>query len=113
PCAAELSFSPNQRGGSHVISNGCTSSTDAIGYAFNLIRFGLADHLVTGGVDATITPAILQGFSVMRVLSSSRNAEPQRASRPFDRRRDGFVLGEGAWILILEGRESALSRAAP
>ena len=111
--SSELSLCFDLKGASHVISNGCTSSTDAIGYAFNLIRFGLADHLVTGGVDATITPAILQGFSVMRVLSSSRNAEPQRASRPFDRRRDGFVLGEGAWILILEGRESALSRGAP
>ncbi|MBI3063021.1 MAG: beta-ketoacyl-[acyl-carrier-protein] synthase family protein, partial [Deltaproteobacteria bacterium] len=111
--SSELSLCFDLKGASHVISNGCTSSSDAVGYAFNLIRFGLADHLVTGGVDATITPAIVHGFSVMRVLSSSRNAEPQRASRPFDRRRDGFVLGEGAWILILEERESALSRGAP
>jgi len=84
-----------------------------MGYAFNMIRFGLADHFITGGVDATITPAIMQGFSIMRAISSSRNREPQRASRPFDRGRDGFVLGEGAWIVILEEKEHALLRGAP
>jgi 3-oxoacyl-[acyl-carrier-protein] synthase II len=78
-----------------------------------MIRFGLADHLITGGVDSTITPAIMQGFSIMRAVSTSHNLEPQHASRPFDRLRDGFVLGEGAWILILEEREKALLRGAP
>jgi len=111
--SSELSLYFGLKGPSHVISTGCTSSTDAIGYAFNLIRFGLADHLVTGGVDATITPAIMHGFCIMRAVSSSYNQEPQRASRPFDRHRDGFVLAEGAWILVLEERESALSRGAP
>ena len=111
--SSEISLYFDLKGQSHVISTGCTSSTDAIGYAFNLIRFGLADHLVTGGVDATITPAIMQGFAIMRVVSSSHNQEPQRASRPFDRRRDGFVLGEGAWLLILEEKDHALSRGAP
>jgi 3-oxoacyl-[acyl-carrier-protein] synthase II len=111
--SSEISLHFDLRGPSHVISTGCTSSTDAIGYAFNLIRFGLADHLVTGGVDATITPGIMQGFSIMRVVSSSHNDEPERASRPFDRARDGFVLGEGAWMLILEEREQALARGAP
>lgn len=111
--SSELSLCFGLKGPSHVISTGCASSTDAIGYAFNLIRFGVADHLVTGGVDATITPAIMQGFCIMRAVSSSRNQEPQRASRPFDRQRDGFVLGEGAWMLILEEREHALARAAP
>jgi len=111
--SSEISLYFDLRGPSHVISTGCTSSTDAIGYAFNLIRFGLAEHLVTGGVDATITPAIMQGFSIMRVVSSSHNEEPQRASRPFDRRRDGFVLGEGAWMFTLEEREQALARGAP
>ncbi|TAJ98265.1 beta-ketoacyl-[acyl-carrier-protein] synthase family protein [bacterium] len=110
--SSELSLYFGLKGPSHVISTGCTSSTDAIGYAFNLIRFGLADHLVTGGVDATITPAIMHGFCIMRAVSSSYNQEPQRASRPFDRHRDGFVLAEGAWILVLEERESALSRGA-
>lgn len=111
--SSEISLYFDLKGPSHVVSTGCTSSTDAIGYAFNLIRFGLADHLVTGGVDATITPAILQGFSIMKVVSSSRNREPARASRPFDRWRDGFVLGEGAWIFVLEERERALLRGAP
>jgi 3-oxoacyl-[acyl-carrier-protein] synthase II len=111
--SSEISLYFDLKGPSHVISTGCASSTDAIGYAFNLIRFGLAEHLITGGVDATITPGIMQGFCIMRVVSSSHNQEPERASRPFDRRRDGFVLGEGAWILILEERERALLRGAP
>jgi 3-oxoacyl-[acyl-carrier-protein] synthase II len=111
--SSELSLYFDLKGPSHVISTGCGSSTDAIGYAFNLIRFGLADHLITGGVDATITPGIMLGFSIMKAVSSSHNNDPHSASRPFDRRRDGFVLGEGAWILILEEREQALSRGAP
>ena len=111
--SSELSLYFDLKGPSHVISTGCGSSTDAIGYAFNLIRFGLADHLITGGVDATITPGIMLGFSIMKAVSSSHNLDPQRASRPFDRLRDGFVLGEGAWILVLEEREQALSRDAP
>jgi 3-oxoacyl-[acyl-carrier-protein] synthase II len=110
--SSEISLYFDLKGPSHVISTGCTSSTDAIGYAFNLIRFGLADHLITGGVDATITPAIMHGFSIMRVVSASHNEEPRRASRPFDRRRDGFILGEGAWILVLEEMEHALQRGA-
>jgi 3-oxoacyl-[acyl-carrier-protein] synthase II len=110
--SSEISLHFDLKGPSHIISTGCGSSTDAIGYAFNLIRFGLADHFITGGVDATITPGIMLGFSIMKVVSASHNEEPRRASRPFDRRRDGFVLGEGAWILILEEREQALSRGA-
>jgi 3-oxoacyl-[acyl-carrier-protein] synthase II len=111
--SSEISLCFDLKGPSHIISTGCTSSTDAIGYAFNMIRFGLADHLISGGVDATITPAIMHGFSIMKVTSSSHNQDPQGASRPFDRRRDGFVLGEGAWILTLEEREQALLREAP
>ncbi|MBI3058308.1 MAG: beta-ketoacyl-[acyl-carrier-protein] synthase family protein [Deltaproteobacteria bacterium] len=110
--SSEISLYFDLKGPSHVLSTGCTSSTDAIGYAFNLIRFGLADHLITGGADATITPAIMQGFCIMRAVSSSHNSDPRRASRHFDRRRDGFVLGEGAWILVLEERERALQRGA-
>lgn len=111
--SSEISLHFNLKGPSHVISTGCTSSTDAIGYAFNLIRFGLADHLISGGVDAPITPAIMHGFSIMRAVTLSHNDDPQRASRPFDRRRDGFVLGEGAWIVVLEEQERALLRGAP
>lgn len=110
--SSEISLRFGFRGPSHLISTGCTSSTDALGYAFNMIRFGLADRLVSGGADATITPGIMQGFCVMGVVSASRNHEPARASRPFDRTRDGFVLGEGAWVLILEERDSALAREA-
>ena len=110
--SSEVSLHFDLRGPSHLISTGCTSSTDALGYAFNMIRFGLADRLVSGGADATITPGIMQGFCVMRVVSASRNDRPEHASRPFDRSRDGFVLGEGAWVLILEERERALTRGA-
>ncbi|HEX9880681.1 MAG TPA: beta-ketoacyl-[acyl-carrier-protein] synthase family protein [Candidatus Binatia bacterium] len=111
--SSEISLHFDLKGPSHVISTGCTSSTDAMGYAFNLIRFGLADRLITGGVDSTITPAIMNGFAIMRAVSSSHNGDPNHASRPFDRARDGFVLGEGAWILIFEERERALSRGVP
>ena len=110
--SSEVSLRFGLRGPSHLISTGCTSSTDALGYAFNMIRFGLAEHLISGGADATITPGIMQGFCVMGVVSASRNHDPARASRPFDRTRDGFVLGEGAWILVLEERGRALARGA-
>jgi 3-oxoacyl-[acyl-carrier-protein] synthase II len=111
--SSEISLYFDLRGPSHMVSTGCTSSTDAIGYAFNMIRFGLADRLITGGVDATITPGIMQGFCIMQAVSTSYNESPQCGSRPFDHARDGFVLGEGAWILVLEERESALARRAP
>jgi 3-oxoacyl-[acyl-carrier-protein] synthase II len=111
--SSEISLRFGLKGQSHVISTGCTSSTDAMGYAFNQIRFGLAKRLISGGVDATITPAIVNGFCIMRVLSISHNDDPERASRPFDRRRDGFVLGEGAWMFVFEEREHALRRGAP
>ena len=111
--SSEVSLYFDFRGSSHMISTGCTSSTDAIGYAFNMIRFGLADRLITGGVDATITPGVMQGFCIMQVVSTSHNENPSGGSRPFDRTRDGFVLGEGAWSLVLEERDHALERGAP
>jgi 3-oxoacyl-[acyl-carrier-protein] synthase II len=111
--SSEVSLYFDCRGPSHMISTGCTSSTDALGYAFNMIRFGLADRLISGGVDATITPGIMQGFCIMQAVSTSHNNDPQHSSRPFDRMRDGFVLGEGAWALVLEEREAALARRAP
>jgi 3-oxoacyl-[acyl-carrier-protein] synthase II len=110
--SSEVSLHFGFRGASHVISTGCTSSTDAIGYAFNMIRFGLAERLLTGGSDATITPGIMQGFCVMGAVSATHNDDPWRACRPFDRARDGFVLGEGSWMLVLEERERALARDA-
>ena len=111
--SSEVSLYFDFRGSSHMISTGCTSSTDAIGYAFNMIRFGLADHMITGGVDATITPGVMQGFCIMQAVSTSHNENPPCGSRPFDRMRDGFVLGEGAWTLVLEERDHALARGAP
>lgn len=100
------------RGFSHLLSTGCTSSTDAIGYAFRNIRSGVIDTVLTGGVDAPISPLIIRGFHLMRIMTTSWNQAPERASRPFSADRDGFVIAEGAWMLLLEERERALARGA-
>jgi 3-oxoacyl-[acyl-carrier-protein] synthase II len=110
--SSEVSIAFGIKGRSHVLSDGCTSSTDAIGYAFEALRWGQAERILTGGVDSTISRGILTGFGLMKVLSRARNHEPEKASRPFDRDRDGFVLGEGAWTLVLEDRELAMRRGA-
>ncbi len=110
--ASEVSMRFGFRGLSHVISTGCTSSTDALGYACRHIQAGGLDILVAGGVDAPIAPLILRGFMAMRILASGWNAEPQRASRPFSRDREGFVIAEGSWFFVLEERERARSRGA-
>ena len=110
--SSEISMRFGLRGLSHVVSTGCASSTDALGYAFHAIKFGTADVFLTGGVDATIVRGIMEGFVMMRVVSTSSEREPPRASRPFSAHRDGFVLGEGAWMFILEERERALARGA-
>jgi 3-oxoacyl-[acyl-carrier-protein] synthase II len=110
--SSEISIALGLRGVSHVISTGCTSSTDAIGYAASLIRHGEAEMMLTGGADACATPAMVFGFSRMRVTSTRYNDRPAEASRPFDRGRDGFVLGEGAWILALERESRARGRGA-
>jgi 3-oxoacyl-[acyl-carrier-protein] synthase II len=109
-CASELSIALGLRGPSHVLSTGCTSSTDAIGYAFRRIRYGEAPLVLTGGADAPVAPGIMAGFDLMKITSCSWNDEPTRASRPFNLDRDGFVLGEGAWMLVLEDWEHALAR---
>jgi 3-oxoacyl-[acyl-carrier-protein] synthase II len=110
--SSEISIALGLRGISHVLSTGCTSSTDAIGYAARLIRAGEADVLLTGGADACATPAMIFGFSRMRVTSTRYNDRPGEASRPFDRGRDGFVLGEGAWVLAVENADHARARGA-
>jgi 3-oxoacyl-(acyl-carrier-protein) synthase len=110
--ASEISMRFGFRGMSHIVSTGCTSSTDAIGYAFRNIQAGVLDVMVSGGVDAPIAPLILRGFMLMRIMTTSWNAEPARASRPFSRDRDGFVLAEGAWFLVLEELEHARARGA-
>ena len=110
--ASEISMHFGFRGFSHLISTGCTSSTDAIGYAAQDIRCGMADVVVCGGADAPLAPLIMKGFALMRILTASWNHEPERASRPFSADRDGFVLGEGAWMFVLEGFEHAQDRGA-
>jgi len=110
--SSEISIHFGLRGPSHVISTGCTSSTDAIGYAMRMIRHGEAEIILTGGVEACITPGIMAGFDRMRVTSTAFNDTPPRASRPFNLDRDGFVLGEGAWIFVLESYGRARKRNA-
>jgi 3-oxoacyl-[acyl-carrier-protein] synthase II len=110
--SSEVSISLRLRGVSHVLSCGCTSSTDAIGYAAALIRSGEADVLLSGGADACVTPGMIYGFSRMRAVSTAYNDAPASASRPFDRGRDGFVLGEGAWMVVLEREDRARARGA-
>ena len=110
--SSEISISLGLRGMSHVLSCGCTSSTDAIGYATSLVRSGEYDVILSGGTDGCVLPGMIFGFSRMRAVSTRYNDRPAAASRPFDRGRDGFVLGEGAWMLVLEREERALARGA-
>lgn len=110
--SSELSIALGLRGPSHVLSTGCTSSTDAIGYAMMLIRSGCASMMLAGGADAPISRGILTAFEKMRVVSTRRWDDPAQASRPFSADRDGFILGEGAWMFVLEEREHALRRGA-
>jgi len=110
--SSEISISLRLRGVSHVLSCGCTSSTDAIGYAAALLRCGEADVVLSGGADACVTPGMIFGFSRMKALSMAYNDRPAEASRPFDKGRDGFVLGEGAWMVVLEREDRARARGA-
>lgn len=110
--SSEISIALQLHGISHVLSTGCTSSTDAIGYAAMLLRNGDFDVLLTGGTDGCVLPGMIFGFSRMRAVSTRYNDAPATASRPFDRGRDGFVLGEGAWMLTLEREERARARGA-
>jgi 3-oxoacyl-[acyl-carrier-protein] synthase II len=110
--SSEISISLRLRGVSHVLSCGCTSSSDAIGYAAGLLRAGDADVILSGGTDACVTPGMIFGFSRMRAVSMAYNERPAEASRPFDKGRDGFVLGEGAWMMALEREDRARARGA-
>src|SRR6266496_1256238 len=109
---SEISMRFGFRGYSHVVTAGCTSSTDAIGYAYQHIQAGVQPLFVVGGVDSPITPGIIKGYSLLRALTQSGNDEPERASRPFSADRDGFVIAEGAWMFILEDYEHAHARGA-
>jgi 3-oxoacyl-[acyl-carrier-protein] synthase II len=110
--SSELSMAFGLRGLSHIVSTGCTSSTDAIAYAAQHIILGRQDMMLSGGVDAPLAPGILAAFNLMTVLTSDWNDEPHRASRPFSRNRSGMVLGEGAWIYVLEELNHARERGA-
>jgi 3-oxoacyl-[acyl-carrier-protein] synthase II len=110
--SSELSMVFGLHGLSHVISTGCTSSTDAIFYAAQHIALGRQNVMLAGGVDSPIAPGILKGFEVMTVLTKNWNDEPERASRPFSRDRSGIVIGEGSWVFVLEDLDGALGRGA-
>lgn len=110
-CASNISIELGVTGPSFSIATACSSASDAGGYAFEAIRSGTLDFLIMGGAEASIYPGILAAFCVARALST-RNDEPEKASRPFSRDRDGFVLGEGAGILVLEEYEHAKKRGA-
>jgi 3-oxoacyl-[acyl-carrier-protein] synthase II len=110
--SSELSMAFGLRGLSHVVSTGCTSSTDAIAYAAQHIALGRQEMMIAGGVDAPLAPGILAGFNLLTVLTTEWNEAPERASRPFTRNRSGMVLGEGAWIYMLEDYQRASQRGA-
>ena len=109
---SEVSMRFGFRGYSHVVTAGCTSSTDAIGYAYQHIQAGVQPMFLVGGVDSPITPGIIKGYTLLRALTQSWNHAPERASRPFSADRDGFVIAEGAWMFILEDYEHARARGA-
>jgi len=106
-----ISIQLGAKGPNASIATACAAGTHAVGEAYKIISRGAADAMITGGVESVVTPTCLAGFSALKALST-RNDDPQRASRPFDKDRDGFVVGEGSGILILETLENALSRGA-
>ena len=110
-CAGQIAIRYGLRGPNYCTVAACASSAAAIGDAFNLIRLGKADAMIAGGSECAVTEVGIGGFGNMRALST-RNDDPQTASRPFDKDRDGFVLGEGAGTLVLEELEHALARGA-
>ncbi|MBV8856012.1 MAG: beta-ketoacyl-[acyl-carrier-protein] synthase family protein [Acidobacteria bacterium] len=110
--SSELSMAFGLRGLSHIVSTGCTSSTDAVAYAAQHIALGRQEAMLAGGSDAPLAPGILAGFCLMKVLTEDWNDEPARASRPFSRDRSGMVLGEGSWVYVLEEYERARRRGA-
>jgi 3-oxoacyl-[acyl-carrier-protein] synthase II len=109
--AGWLSIELGARAGVHAPVSACASGAEAIGYSIDMIKSGRADVVVAGGTEAAIIELNIAAFAAMRALSL-RNDEPERASRPFDKRRDGFVLGEGAGIVVLESEEHAAARGA-
>jgi len=109
--AGLVSIEYGAQAGAHAMVSACASSGDGIGYAIDMIRSGRADVVIAGGTEACIHPLQMASFGAMRAMST-RNDEPERASRPYDKNRDGFVLGEGAAVMIFETEEHALARGA-
>ncbi len=109
--SGQVSIMTGAKGPNSCVVTACASGTHCIGDAYRMIQYGDADAMIAGGAEATITPLAFAGFNSMKALSR-RNDEPERASRPFDKGRDGFVMGEGAGVLILEEMESAIARGA-
>ena len=109
--AGQISIRHHLKGHNYITASACASSSHAIGLALHAIRDGMMDIVVTGGSESTITELAMAGFSNMKAMST-RNDDPERASRPFDKDRDGFVMGEGAAILVFEELEHALARGA-
>lgn len=109
--AGQVSILTGARGPNICTTTACASGTHGIGYAFSEIKLGRADLMICGGAESTVTPLAVGGFNAMKALST-RNDEPERASRPFDRDRDGFIIGEGCGMLLLESLEHAKARGA-
>lgn len=110
--SSEVSMRFGFRGLSHVITTGCTSSTDAIAYATRQIQLGTQPAMLVGGVDSPLAWGVLKAFTLMKIMTEKWNDEPERASRPFNLDRDGFVIAEGAWIFVLEDYDRARARGA-
>lgn len=110
--SSELNVRFALKGPSHVITTGCTSSTDAMAYSMRQIESGRLDWVLTGGADAPISLGTVRGFILMKILTESWNDAPEKGSRPFSANRDGFVLGEGSWMFVLEEYEHAKARGA-
>src|SRR5947209_10066201 len=110
--SSEISMRFGFRGLSHVITTGCTSSTDAIAYALRQVQLGIQPVMLVGGADAPLAFGIMKGFSFMKIMTDSWNHEPERGSRPFNLDRNGFVVAEGSWMFVVEDYEHARARGA-
>ena len=110
--SSEINMRFGFRGMSHVITTGCTSSTDGLAYALRQIQLGILPMILAGGVDAPLAFGIMKGFTLMRIMTDSWNHAPERGSRPFNVDRDGFVVAEGAWVFMVEEYEHARARGA-
>jgi len=110
--AGNISIALNAKGPAHTVVTACASSTDALGVALDMIRAGRADVVIAGGTEATVTEYCVGGFCSMKALSTKCNDTPEKACRPFDADRDGFIMAEGSAVLILESEAHAKARNA-